>query len=405
MKKKQLLIFNVLLSFSLFSQTNKDLLFLEKELIKHDYLFRTVNKNNFKKIILQEQSKSDSLARWKVDEILAFFKEYNLKTISDNEEQILIKIKSINNKLYITGITKDYNFLLEEEIIKLNKISVNSLKKRIKQKFYLSNATMLETFLEQNLGRLSFLNYFNLIKNDSIEIATKNYKGKIAVSPSNLEEIKVEKTLFKNTKNNLWFWSYGINYGQQIYLKFNRIISASHFKKMKDSLNWSNYKYAKIYHIPIQSTYNAPKFIDLVNKLQVKFSNKRYKKLIIDFRDTQFGTTYNLDFFITQLKKIKKLHKKRRIYLLLNKHTNGAGLKFIKSLQKNFNPVLVGENSYGTFLNTNEVKIIELPQSKIKIQIPLKHLQEIEIKPDIKVIQTLQQIKKGIDAILNKCLE
>ena len=405
MKKKWILILSIFLGVSLFSQTNKDLLFLEKELENHNYLFHTLNKNNFKKIIQKEQTKTDSLTRWKIDELLANFKEFNLKTISNKEEEIIFKIKSINNKLYITNISKEYSFLLEEEIIKLNKISINALKKRIKQKFYLSNTIIVETFLEQNLGRFSFLNYLGYIKNNSIDIVTKNFKGKITVSSSNLEEIKIEKPLFKNRRNDLWFWSYGINFGQQVYLKFNHILSDSHLKKIKDSLKWSNYKYAKTYHIPIQSTYNAPKFINLINKLHVKFGNKRYKKLIIDFRDTRFGTTYNLDFFISHLKKIKKLHKKKSIYVLFNKHTNGTSLKYIKSLQENFKPVLVGESAYGTYSDSNEVNIIELPISKIKIQIPIKHQQEIEIKPNIKVIQTLQQTKKGIDAGLNKCLE
>lgn len=400
-----ILLYSVFLSVHMFSQKNKDFLFLKKELMQHQYLFKTLNKEIFKKNIQKAKLKRNLLSRWDIDDLLSSYKELNLKTLSNDEEIRFIKFKVIADKIYIVKIAAQYRFLLGEEVTKIGNLSTKNLKQKIQKTFYLPNTKNVAKFIEKNLGEVSFLKFINCIQNDSIKIETKNFKEKIPVFSEKFIEIKPETPIFKNRKPNIWFWSYGINFGQQVYLKFNQILSASHLKKMKDSLNWSNYKYAKTYHIPIQSTYNALKFTDLTNKLHLKFSNKRYKKLILDFRDTQSGTLNDLDFFISQLRKIKKLRKKNRIFVLFNKYTNNASLKYIKSLQKYFKPILVGESTYGTTSDSNEIKIIELPISKIKIQIPIKHQTEIEIIPNIKVIPSLQQTIKGIDPVLNKCIE
>jgi len=44
MKKIIILLYSVFLSIHMFSQKNKDFLFLEKELIQYEYLFKTFNK-------------------------------------------------------------------------------------------------------------------------------------------------------------------------------------------------------------------------------------------------------------------------------------------------------------------------------------------------------------------------
>ena len=405
MKKILILKISILLGVCSYSQRNTDLLYLKNQLIKKGYLFHSFKKEAFIKLIKSYSDKDKTGVNIAViDNILSNFKEIDLQPIN-NQENKFFKIKCIDNEPHIVKINKEFNFLLEQEILKINGIPIKKLKEKLTKTFYLPHPSLISKFMEERLFQKDYLTYLDLTKEDSILITTKKYTGKIPLSGDIISTIKVEKELFKNRKNNLWFWSYGINFGQQVYLKFNKILSASHMQKMKDSLKWQNYTYAKNYNIPIQQTYNPLKFTDLTNKLHLKFSNSRYKKLIIDFRDTNIGTDYNLNHFIYHLKKIKRLKGKRRIYILIDKNTNGASLAYIQQLKLHFKPIVIGETCYGTIQTQNDFETIELPESKLKIKIPKKRHIETEIIPDIKTIQTLKQTVKGIDASLNQCLE
>ena len=400
MKKKLLLIGSILLYSILNAQQNTDILYLKKELITRKYLWHAVNssKIEYKSI----DTTNSSVFSWEIDKFFATFKEVNLQTIQNDLENVSYKLKFVNKRAYIIEIVPKYKFLLGKELTSINNISLPKIIHKLQTTFYLPNQNTIELFIEKHLSSPSLLQFLKLAQKDSIII---NKTIKIPLNSFETEKLKIEKPLFKDRKNTKWFWSYGINFGQQFYIKFSKILSSEHYKKMHDSLKWRNYKYATSFKIPLQQTYNPPKLNDLLQKIQLKFSKKRYKKLILDFRDCTIGTSYDVHKFTQNINKIKKLHRKKRIYILVNKYTNYASIKYILELQKIFKPIIIGENIYGTNCESDSYDVIELPVSKIKIQIPKNHQKQIYIKPDIIVHQTITQTAKGIDAILNKCTE
>ncbi len=400
MKKKLLFIGSILLYSILNAQQNIDILYLKNELVIRKYLWHSVNssKIEYKSI----DTTNSSVFSWEIDKFLAAFKEVNLQTIQNNLENISFKLKFVNKKAYIIEIIPKYKFMLGKELTSINNIGLPKIIHKLKKTFYLPNQNTIELFIEKNLSSSSLLQYLKLAQKDSIII---NKTIKIPLNSFETEKIEIENPLFKDRKNTEWFWSYGINFGQQFYIKFNKILSSEHYKKMHDSLKWRNYKYATSFKIPLQQTYNPPKLNDLLQKIQLKFSKKKYKKLIIDFRDCNIGTSYSVQKFIQNISKIKKLHRKKRIYILVNKYTNYASIKYIIELQKKFKPIIIGENICGTIDDSNNYDIIELPVSKIKIQIPKNHQKNIIIHPDFLVHQTIAKTIIGIDAILNKCTE
>jgi hypothetical protein len=405
MKNITVLLLSIFLSIHSFAQKDEDLLYLKKELFKRKYLFANFKKKELNNILNIHNSKKEPLSCYIIDNILSNFKEYNLKTVSKTNHLNSFRIKFIDNKMYIEAIDKKYSFLLEEEILKINNIFIYKIKDKLKKTFYLPHQKTTEKYLEKNIGSTNFLNFLNLSTGDSIQITTNKFNGKIPVNSNYISKLTIEKTMFSERNKSKWFWSYGINFGQQVFLKFNKFLSSIHIKKMKDSLKWSNYKYAKTFKVPLQQTYNPLVFTSLTNKLHASFSKNRYKKLIIDLRNTNIGTDCNLSFFIKQLKQINRLKKRNSLYILINKYTDNASIKYIEELRNNFNTVLIGETVYGTNSNSDNIEIIQLPISKIKISIPKKHEIEKEIIPDIKIAQTLKQTIKGIDAALNKALE
>ncbi len=402
MKKKIVLFVSIICSICVFSQIKSDLDFLKDELNKRPYLFHDFKQSSLQRIL--QPNISRPITSWQINHFLKNFKEINLNAFNE-DKNIFFKIKIFNGKSYIIGISKEYNYLLEEPILEINHISMTTIKKILQQHFYLPHPNTVNAFIETNIGKRSLLEYLNCINKDSLHIKTSNFDGKIPIMNNNIAIITPKKELFIDRKKKAWFWSYGINYGQQLLVKFNQFLSAEHFQKMKDSLKITNYQYAKTYHTFIQNTYTPLKYIDLLNKIHLKFSNKRYQKLIFDLRNNTDGTSYFFREIIHHLSKIKTLKGKRKIYILVDSRLNYASISFINHLKGAFKPIIIGETVFGVNDNSDAFDIVELPVSKVQIRLPKQHQIPQIITPTILVNTSFEQWKLGIDVILSKCLE
>lgn len=402
MKKKIILFVSIVCSICVFSQIGSDLDFLKDELNKRPYLFRTFKQSDMQRLLQSNISKP--IKTWQINHFLKNFKEINLNAFNEDKD-VFFKIKIFNGKCYIIGIAKEYNYLLEEPILEINHISITTIKKKLQQYFYLPHPNAVNAFIEINIGKRSLLKYLNFINKDSLHLKTANFDGRISIMKNNIAMITPKKELFINRKKEAWFWSYGINYGQQLLVKFNQFLSAEHFQKVKDSLKITNYQYAKTYHTSIQTTYKPLKYLDLLNKIHLKFGNKRYHKLIFDLRNNTDGTSYYFKEIMYHLSKIKTLKGKRKIYILVDSRLNYASITFINQLKASFKPIIIGETVFGVNDNSDVFDIIELPDSKRQIRIPKQHQIPVIIKPTILVHTSFKQWKQGIDVILSKCLE
>ncbi|HFS66714.1 MAG TPA: hypothetical protein ENK67_00710, partial [Flavobacteriia bacterium] len=119
MKKRTILLFSIVWSLCVYTQSHKDLLFLKESLLKRDYLFHNIGKSDFKKIITKELRSDSLLNKWKLQSILSQFKEPNLLVIND-ELKSLVRLKSVYHKLLVTSISKNNAFLLENEVLAIN---------------------------------------------------------------------------------------------------------------------------------------------------------------------------------------------------------------------------------------------------------------------------------------------
>ncbi len=399
------------------SQYVKDLDNLKKVLLKKETLFRVYKKNVFiKDVNTLEKSiyKGDTtFFELKIQSILSKFKEFNLKIISKNRDSLPFQVKEFHNKYYLTKIKKEYNYLLEKELVAIDNLSILKIKKRIKNIYYLPNSILLNKTTAKKINKITILSYLNIFKKDSIAL-TFILKNKIkhtiylhkkdSVLLENISEIPIKNKLFSEKYPNKWFWTYGINFGKQVYYKHRVLLSKEYFNKMKDSTKISTLKLAKKYQISIEKVYNSPNYTPILEKIEQKFQKKRYQKLILDFRNNTIGNTFHLKKLVKTIKNIKRLHKKNKLFILVNHKTNNASLQYILTLSQKFKPIIIGNTCIGTLENSDFIQIFKLKNTKVKIEIPKNHQKLYSLKIDKPVFYSLNHYKKGIDLYLETAL-
>ncbi len=399
------------------SQYIKDLDSLKKELLKKGTLFRIYKKNAFiKDLNTLEKSiyKGDTtFFELKIQSILSKFKEFNLKIISKNRDTLPFQVKEFRNKYYLTKIKKEYNYLLEKELVAIDNLSILKIKGRIKKIYYLPNSILLNKTTAKKINKTAILSYLNISKKDSIAL-TFILKNKIkhtiylhkkdSVLNENISKIGIKTNSFSTKYPNKWFWTYGINFGKQVYYKHRVLLSREYFNKMKDSIKISTLKLARKYQISIEKVYNSPNYTPVLEKIEQKFQKKRYRKLILDFRNNTIGNTFHLKRLIKTIKNIKRLHKKKKLVILVNHQTNNASLQYILTLSQKFKPIIIGNTCVGTLENSDFIKIFRLKNTKVKIKIPKNHQKLYSLKIDKPVFYSLNHYKNGVDLSLETAL-
>ena len=399
------------------SQYAKDLNRLKKELLKRKTLFKRYKKNAFIKDVntLEKSIYNGDTAFFtlKIQSILSKFKEFNLKTISKSKDTLSFQVKEFRNKYYLTKIKKEYNYLLEKELVAIDNIPILEVKKRMKTIFYLPNSILLNKITAKKINKTAILSYLNISKKDSIGL-TFMLKNKIKqtiylhkkdiVLPENISEIPIKAKPFSAKYPNKWFWTYGINFGKQVYYKHRILLSKEYFKKMQDSVKISTLKLARKYQISIEKVYNSPNYAPILEKIAQKFQKKRYKKLILDFRNNTIGNTFHLKELVKTINNIKRLRKKRKLFILVNHQTNNASLQYILTLSQKFKPIIIGNTCIGTLENSDFIQIFKLKNTKLEIKIPKNHQKMYSIKIDKPVFYSLNHYKNGIDLSLETAL-
>ncbi len=424
MKKNYLFILSLLLFVSIFSQEvstlewKKDLETLKNRLLEKDYLFYRFSKNEFQLEIEELKNRVSVLnldeIQWNIHKILSHFKLFDLHLENVNSIRFPLELKVFQDNYYVTSIYKENSYLLGYKLIKIGDFNINEIVNKMKTVFYLPHKNQIEKTLVKYLNNKSLLRYLNIYKKDTLKFTFKSQDNTIEtinlpvfkdLDKETLAVIKPRNKLFYQRKNWVWFWKYGINFGKQVFLKYQVCSSKEHINKTLDSLNISEKEYAKAYKLPLQKVYDAKELQPFLETVVEKFEKKRYKKLIIDLRDNTKGAFLSATELIYRVKKIKRINKKGKLFILTNTNINAAAIKIILEFQEKTNALIVGETIFGTKEDSNKNSFFTLPNSNFKINYPTILKQEIKIKPNIKVEPTFKQYKNGIDALLQKVLD
>ena len=378
-----------------------DLDTLEHQLIQKDYLFTKISKIKFRNKIklLKNKSLDSTLQFWELSTLLHNFNIPSLQLQDTEFKCFPLEIKQFSEGFYIVGIHPDYSTFLGYQLTKINGFTINKM--------------LQKTTSIKHLNSYSFLKYHHFLKKDSLRlslISDKDKKVEISLSLTKFDadeliRIIPKKEAFYLRKSSDWFWQYGINFGQQVYFKYNVGLSNEFLQQEKDSLKISAIRLAQNYKLPLQTIYDAPTFTDFTKKLFEKFKKRRYKKLFIDFRNNQTGNVKAFDDFIKKLKKTKRINKKNRLYLFIDKTISSSVMETILALKKRVHITIIGESVHGIACSSDNINYFYLPNSAFKIYFPRKYFETITIKPDVLVSTSFKNYKNGIDPILQKALD
>ncbi|MCF6350172.1 MAG: hypothetical protein L3J23_03955 [Flavobacteriaceae bacterium] len=400
------------------TQWKKDLDILQTELLEKEYIFHTFSKKALKIQIDQLKTKILYLnyteIQWELNKLLTRFKTLNLGVSVINNKSFPFEVKEFNNKYYLTKINEENHYLLGKELIKINEFNFKLISTKMKTVFYLPHSNLVTKNLEKNIHNKSLLNYLDIIKKDTIKLTFNTYNTDLEIinlpfitdlDRDLLVEITPNKTAFNQQKNYVWFWKYGINFGKQMFFKYQVSSSKEHIQKMKDSLQMSSLDYARTYKIPLQEVYDAPTFNPFIEEIIEKLKNPRYKKLIIDLRNHTKGSFLNAKELIKKIAQVKRINKSSRLFILTNKITNQAAIATILGFKEQTKAKIVGETVFGTKEDSDKNNSFTLPNSNLVINYPIHFQEEILITPNILVEPTFNQYLKGIDGLLQKVLD
>ena len=114
---------------------------------------------------------------------------------------------------------------------------------------------------------------------------------------------------------------------------------------------------------------------------------------------------------LNYLKHNKDLNQKGKLFVIIGRRTFSSGIFNAMEMQSQTNAILVGQPTAGRPNHYGEVKILELPNSKIKVQYSTKYHVLVgdsdpeTLVPDIKVAFTFADFENGndpsLEAILN----
>jgi hypothetical protein len=423
MKKLTFLFCFLFINCTVFCQNNSiidwkaDLNYLNETLIQKEFLFNKLSKTEFNNQVNQLKNelhllKNDEIY-WQFHKLLSLFKNQNLKVLVQDQKLFPFEVKWLKSGIYLTKLPKEFNYVLGQKLIAINNTPIKEIIEKVKTVVYQNNTSIRVNFNEL-IKNKSLLSFLNIITNDTIQLTTvsKNQESTSInlvfnelITDDNMSEIIPKKILFYQTKKDKWFWKYGINFGKQVYFKYNVCLSKEYINKIKDSLNITEKDISKIYHLPLQKIYEAVSIDEMGQKIVEKFEKKRYKKLIIDFRGNQIGSLLTSKKLIKQISKIRRINKKGNIFILTDRHVLASAIATIIAFQKHTKVIIIGEEIVDTIDDTNQLDSFYLPNSNLKIQVPKNYKTKNTVKPNILIEPTFEHYKNGVDILLQKALE
>ena len=98
-----------------------------------------------------------------------------------------------------------------------------------------------------------------------------------------------------------------------------------------------------------------------------------------------------------------------KVVVLIDEHTQSAAETMVLILKQCENAIIIGDNSIGTDGNVNSIILpgnVVMTFTGIGYEYPDGlQLQRVGIIPDIKVLNSIEALKRGEDDLINKAIE
>ncbi|TYQ17047.1 UNVERIFIED_CONTAM: Periplasmic protease [Acetivibrio alkalicellulosi] len=367
----------------------EDLDQLQLELPKrHRNLFFHLDKRKFNEKIENLKTKIDNYNVYEIcasiAEIVASARDAHTSLAIPVINFIPIEWYYFNEGLYIIDAYYEYSNLVNKEVVFLNGISIEEVKKRVSCIISYENESYLKAQIPRYLKSAEVLKGIGIIDDvNEVKLTLKNHNNEfeeVRVKTYDYSELKDQESKVKNSTDediplfrrnpHKKYWSYYIKDYNTLYFKYDSC------SNMED----------------ISVEKSGEELLEFIIKENVS-------KLVIDIRSNLGGNSTLLEPFIRELKKLKKLN----IYLVVGRETFSSALINAYSIKNNTNAIVVGEATGGKPNSYGEVKAFSLGNSKLIIRYSSQYYKLVKsdklmsLEPDVKFNVSFKDYYNKID--------
>lgn len=324
-----------------------DISYIEEKLPKvHKDLYFDITKKEFKGQMNDLKSKvssySDEEIQIELSKIIASVGDTHTGFSISSESVYPFELRWFDEGIYIMNTVKEYEELRYGKIITIDGKKIEDVAERIKPMLKGANESWFKTQVVYYLAMPNVLKYFDIVKDDKIELSILLGNGEIKnieVSPMSYKDIVLmdtlenDKILYKLYPNQNYWYKY-LEDEKLLYINYRSC------RQMREK--------------PFQIF--SKEIWDFIDKNEVE-------KLVLDIRENRGGSSPILNPFIDDLKN-SKLNDEDKLYVIIGKDTYSSAILNALDLRRKTNAYFVGEETGGQPNHYGEVEEFQLPNHK-----------------------------------------
>ena len=377
---------------------NADIDFLAKELKeKHANVFHTLSESEF-----EEKTKELKSAIAKSDDKqMELLLHRFVANIGDAHTVVShdfkkwryfgFNLKVFDDGLFVVASERNNKAALGGKVVKIGAFATNEFWENYGQVVPHDNEPGLKQTFSTNSNIAEFLHAAGAIDSlDKIQLTVEKDGETInaiyqsnpfnKLTPQLWLTVKPKQLALYATKPRLSFWNDWIPQSSTLYFKYNRCRDPNGFNR-------------------------------LVNGTKGFIQQNDVEKFVIDLRDNPGGNSMVFRPLLNYLKNNNDLNQKGKLFVIIGRQTFSSGIFNAMEMQSQTNAILVGQATAGRPNHYGEIKMLELPNSKIKVQYSTKYHVLLRgsdpetLEPDVKVEFTFADYENGNDPSLEAVLK
>ena len=410
MKRISLLVVGVVLSLTMYSQTEKidwnvDLDYLAKELSEKHFNFFTVkSKDDFLSGInaIKQDSKNlnDFQVALKTQQLIAKFGDshtmLNFNQLLNVNQILPIHLFWTSDGLYVLHTTPENEKILGNQVLSINNIPITTIIDSLSTLFAVDNQAMVKSLIPQTIPSLQILEYFGFANTIQVELGLRTRADQnqtYVLKPSTMNRnnritFKPDSLAFSTKNENQVFTDFYYPNEKIYYMLYNKCLSK------EVALEYGNKEMAD----------KLPLFKEFEEKVFNTLANKPVEKIIFDMRYNGGGNSAQGTAFIEKLAKFLEANPTIKTYVVLGRATFSSAILNAMDFKQLTNTIFVGEETSGKPNHFGEVRGFQLPTSNLSINYSTKYFKVTDedvntITPDVKVEMSFDDFTKGIDPV------
>jgi hypothetical protein len=390
----------------------EDLTFIQEELPKHHVnLFHSISKtdynNQFKILKAKVGSLNPEVILWEINKIIASIQDSYTMLQFSIKKNLPLGIQWFKDGYYITAINRQNEAFMAGKILSINSIPVKEIEAKIAKVLYAPNEASKKLLVANIIKNVSLLSYIEVAKGNSVELhikKTDNKTEKLTVSfnPSQRGRgqmafaIPEEIPLYKQNSR-AWFWNSTLN-DETLYLKYNVSNSREALLKTSQLTNASQRQIESI-----------PSFNGFIKAVINKLNKNNFKKIVFDLRGNNGGEAQQGTNLLKAIQDTPFMQNGGKVITLIDASVYASAVNNTLESKQLLNATIIGEATSGSPNHFGNVDVLELPNSKLRLQYSTKYYQlskkdENTITPDVMVPTSIQDFVTGKDPVLEKAL-